>query len=139
MKAQRMMQDLQRTRAKVVLKEAMLDEWNARATSVSVRLDPNKVQGSGKRKGLDDLVVSIADLCAELEVDIFELRKKEKSAMDVLDAMKNPMHMKVLYHRYFFNQSYEKIADEIGYSKRQIERFHGDALAALNRQLEDKK
>ncbi len=62
---------------------------------------------------------------------IDELFDKWYESEKALAKMNSPLYEAVLCDRYINNKSWEMIADELHYSVRQVQRFHGDALIAL--------
>lgn len=57
------------------------------------------------------------------------------AALRKVESVDDPVHVAVLYRRYFEYQSWERIAVDLGYTYRHVIRKHNEALAALDRIL----
>lgn len=68
----------------------------------------------------------------ELEVqsvrDVVELEKKKTELVEEINKLSNPLHVRLLYLHYVKLMDWEKIAEEMGFTKRHIHRIHGNAL-----------
>ena len=103
------------------------------ASNISVLNEEDKVQTSGSKDRIGDMVSEIVDLEKEAKeyIDIYtDLRRK---IIMQIDAMPNENHYKVLFAKYIEEKTFEVIAEEMEYSWRQIIRIHGDALAEFER------
>ena len=56
----------------------------------------------------------------------------------IVYSLKKPIYIKVLHGRYFLGKSLEDIAEEVGYTYRNICYIHGDALQAVDAELKEK-
>lgn len=103
------------------------------ASNISVLNEADKVQTSGSKDRIGDMVSEIVDLEKEAKeyIDIYtDLRRK---IIVQIDAMPNENYYKVLFAKYIEEKTFEVIAEEMEYSWRQIIRIHGDALAEFER------
>ena len=94
----------------------------------AIRYDKDTVQSSPELDPMGEIYVQIEEKEKELADEL--LRRDEIVAR--ITAMQDPRHVDVLYARYVGDTphppTWEKIADMIGYSERQIRRLHGRAL-----------
>lgn len=98
----------------------------------------DKVQASSAKDKMAELVAEICDI---------KLRKElaKASAMilcaeieDVIDQVKDTDCSKVLYDRYILNWTFEEIARSKYTSERQVFRWHGEGLQAVEEILKNK-
>lgn len=105
------------------------------ACSISVSNDSDRVQTSTNKDPLGNAVSKIVDLENELNDCIDKFSNKRKMIIAQIDSMENEMHYQVLFSRYIERKTFEKIADDNGYSVRQIIRIHGDALVEFEKKI----
>lgn len=97
-------------------------------SSISISTDGERIMSSGSMDKMGDSVAKIVDLencVAETISRYTELRQK---IIAQIDSLKDYGHYSVLFSRYVLNNEFGKIADEMGYSERQVLRIHGSAL-----------
>ena len=119
----------------ITSKEELLQKWRTRATSVTVRLDPNKVKGGGSTSA-EDLLVAMADLEIELQEQIRESVEDEKQALVLIGKLEDERYREILLQRYFLGRTWREIAEAIGYDERHVTRLHGYALQELQKELD---
>lgn len=86
---------------------------------VQTTLDPDKFSGK---------VAKICEIEKKIDALIDEYVDKKQMIVSQIDSMENETYYDVLFSRYIEKKNFEKIADEMGYSWRQIIRLHGRAL-----------
>lgn len=101
------------------------------ATRVTVSVENERVQASGSKDRMADIVCAATDLEAELEKDINHLIKLRKEIMQEIDALENIDMIDLMYKRYFQCKKWELIAEELHMSYRNVIRLHGKALKKL--------
>ena len=98
------------------------------ACSISVSSDSDRVQTSSDQDPLGSAVAKIVDLENEVNDCIDHFSEKRRKIITQIDSIENHMQYQVLFSRYIERKTFEKIADDNGYSVRQILRIHGEAL-----------
>lgn len=102
-------------------------------SSVSISTDSERVMSSGSQDRMGDAVSKIVDLQNEVAEEIESYTRKRQEIISRIDMMQDINHHTILFERYVLNNSFEKIADNIGYSIRQIFRIHGEALSKFEK------
>lgn len=99
---------------------------------IAIRLNCNseteRVQTSGVKDRIGDIVSDIVDKEEELKAVMSEHIKRKTIIVKQIESITNNTYYKILNKRYIRFQGLQQIADEMGYSKRQIDRLHGKAL-----------
>lgn len=110
----------------IALLTAQIDELQQIQTSPTVLLD-------GMPKG--NKVSDLSSYMAKMDMLLRELEAEREIQMIVyaeicrkIKQMTNVVEKEILTRRYLLGQSWEKIANEMGYSHRQIFRLHCNAL-----------
>lgn len=114
--------------------EKMTATTEGEVVSRSRNLDPlgeaiaKKVE---KEKEIEQLKKEIK----QLEKDIEQLKSEHENRVahytSIIDNLRNPVFIKILYGKYFFGKSLRKIAKETNYSYRNIRYQHSNALKAV--------
>lgn len=104
----------------------------AKATGAqAVRTDLDRVQTSlgGKETAILD---ELADLDLRIEAKDRELRREKKKVLKIIDAADlRDRECEVMRLRYIYCLDWTDIADIMFWSKRQVQRIHGDALLKI--------
>lgn len=79
----------------------------------------------------EGLMVYMSDLEQELDSDRKELRELQEEIRAWADTL-SPAEKQVIMMRYIVCLSWNEIIDSMGYSPRQVFRFHGDAVRRLS-------
>ena len=103
------------------------------ACSISVSSDSDRVQTSSDQDPLGNAVAKIVDLENEVNDCIDQFSEKRRKIITQIDSIENQMQYQVLFSRYIERKTFEKIADDNGYSVRQILRIHGEALVQFEK------
>lgn len=103
------------------------------ACSISVSSDSDRVQTSSDQDPLGSAVAKIVDLENEVNDCIDQFSEKRKKIITQIDSIENQMQYQVLFSRYIERKTFDKIADDNGYSVRQILRIHGEALVQFEK------
>ena len=88
-----------------------------------------KVQGGPIKD--DSEVVNKMNKIIEMEKDLNELCNFQIKLSGAIDKLENTNERAVLRLRYILNQTWEEIAEKMGYSLRQVTRIHGEALKSF--------
>lgn len=139
MKAQDELQKILLDDAKINSKLEELARLKALATKVTAVMDSEVVSRTRNPDTMGDTVSRIIEAQDEINrlIDSYVDRKAYFSK--IIDGLNNPMQIRVLYGHYFFGKSFQQIADEIGYTRRNICYIHGDALLAVENALQKEK
>ena len=98
------------------------------ALNISVLNDEKNIKTSSGKDRIGDMIAKVVDMEREAQcyVDLYtDLRRK---VISQIDSMPKEKHYKVLFAKYIEDKTFDVIADEMGYSWRQIIRIHGEAL-----------
>ena len=121
-------------------KLADVDRLYARVTRITPTLKQDAVSGGrGGQDQLAETVAKLVDLKREINADVDRLVDLKREIAGTLERLKQPNHYRVLYDRYVLGMTWDDIAADMGYCKRNVQVIHGGALAALNRLLDEKK
>lgn len=88
----------------------------------------------------EDRMVEYADMSVIIDDMIKDLSKKQEKILKEIDKLENRIHKTILIERYMRSQSWEEIAEQLGYDKRHVTRLHGNALQEfyeLNKKVVD--
>ena len=137
MKAQDELEKILTDEALIESKLEELIRLDSLAKKMTAAMDGEIVSGS---KNLDPMGTVIANkemLFCEI-VRLQEANAKRKAYMTgIIDGLKKPVFIKILYGRYFNGKSLNMIADEEGYCYRNICYLHGNALQAVEKNMVD--
>lgn len=125
-------EDLNRARdlvAEIVRKSNRLAVMYARVTGGAIDYH-EKVQSSATNSQ-EGLMVYMSDLEQELDSDRKELRELQKEIRAWAETLPSA-EKQVVMMRYIVSLSWSEIIDNMGYSPRQVFRFHGDAVRRLS-------
>ena len=103
------------------------------ALNISVLNEADKVQTSGSKDRIGDMVSQMVYLEKEAQEYVRIYTDFRRTVIKQIDLMPKENHYKVLFARYIENKTFDVIADELGYSWRQIIRIHGAALAEFEK------
>ena len=119
-------------------RDALLDELdrlreaNQRATS---RLTAVRLGGTGGHASFADGAIRVVDAEGALNVVILRLDACIAERLDVIERLTDERQKLVLTYRYINGWDWEQIGTELRYDKRQVFRFHGEALAAVLKKM----
>lgn len=99
------------------------------ALNISVLNENEKVQTSGNKDRIGDMVSRMVDLEKEAQEYVKIYTSLRRNVVMQIDSMPKENHYKVLFAKYIEEKTFDAIADEMGYSWRHVIRIHGEALA----------
>ena len=84
---------------------------------------------------MGDTVAKIVEMQNEINrlIDLYADQKSYFSS--IIDELQKPEQISVLYGHYYHGKSFQKLADELGYSRRNICYIHGDALQEVEKKM----
>ena len=101
------------------------------ATKVTTTLKPDAAFGGGNQDKIGNAIAKIIDLQNEINADIDEYVDLKKEASRVIEQVENADQLDVLYKRYILFEGWELIAEETGFTLRNVYYIHGRALQAV--------
>ena len=114
--------------------EDTIRDLRERAESITINLDPNKVQSSSK---IHDPIAEAAASIADTERLLAEARAESELVMNRITqailTVSNDQLQTLLVLRYIKGLSWETIAEQMSYSVRQIYNLHGVALNMVDK------
>ena len=137
MKAQEELQQILLYDAKINSKLEELVRLKSLATKVTTAMEGEVVSRSRNPDTMGDTVVKIIEMQDEINrlIDVYVDKKNYFSK--IIDSLQKPLYITVLYGHYFHGKPFKKLADELGYTKRNICYIHGDALVAVEKIMQD--
>ena len=133
MTAKQYLQQIERLDKNIQNKLSEIYQLKTLATNVTVAMDGDRVQTSGDKDRTGKIVASLIDIEREAQGMIDEYLTKKKKIINQMDGLSKTSYYQVLYSKYVEYKTFNKIAEEMHYSWRQIIRIHGDALAEFGR------
>lgn len=133
MTAKQYLSQIERLNKMISNKLSEIYQVKSMASNISVLNEKDKVQTSGSKDRIGDMVSKMVDLEKEAQeyVNIYtDLRRK---VIMQIDSMQKENHYRVLFAKYIEDKTFDAIAEEMGYSWRQIIRIHGAALAEFEK------
>lgn len=112
-----------------------LDNLRAMTTKITATWKDDVVSGTGNQDKLGAAVAKIVDLQAEIDKDIDAYIDMKRKVWDLLNGIKNPEQLQILYKRYFKYEHWEQIACEMNMTYRNVCYIHGRALQAVSELL----
>lgn len=106
-----------------------------RAQATKVTTTYSDMPPGGESKDISDIMNDIFDLEGSYVFALGELTKLKREASAVIEKITDNRHRTVLRKRYLNSENWETIADETGYSLRQVYRLHGEALCAYEKKM----
>ncbi|MGM9683141.1 MAG: hypothetical protein ACI3XQ_06045 [Eubacteriales bacterium] len=89
--------------------------------------------GSGARDKIGNLTAKIVDLENELAEESAKLIESKSRAVNLIDKLDDQDQHLIAYKRYFEYKTWNKIAEEMKMSERNVLYVHGKALQALRK------
>ena len=102
------------------------------ATRITPTLKDVVVSGGGNHDKLADAAVKLADLEAEIDIDIDRYVNAKQEISSVLDEISDPDQLQVLHKRYVQYKTFEQIACDMNMTYRNVCYIHGKGLLAVS-------
>ena len=109
-------------------KLAEISQLRELAMSVSAVKNEERVQNTPNFDKIGTAYCKIEEMEEKLDKLIDEYVDKKNLIISQIDGIENETYYEILFARYIEKKTFEKIADEMAYSWRQIIRLHGGAL-----------
>ena len=101
--------------------------------SISAITNGEKVQTSLSPDKIGSSIAKIDEMERNIDSMIDEYVDKKNLIISQIDSIGNETYYNILFAKYVERKTFEKIADEMTYSWRQIVRLHGRALQEFER------
>ena len=108
--------------------EAETEELETIALSITVSTDGERVQSSGSKDRMGELIAKICDMKIELMNKRSQALDKLREVGWVIRQVDNKNYRQLLHRRYIEGNTWERIAVEMEMNYRWILRMHGKAL-----------
>jgi hypothetical protein len=105
-----------------------LAQYKELAYGLSSITNEERVQTSPDFDKMSGKIAKILEMESKIDSLIDEYVEKKNLIVSQIDSMENETYYEILFARYIEKKTFEKIADEMSYSWRQIIRLHGRAL-----------
>ena len=115
-----------RINLEIETKKEVLEELKSNLDGLQAIKLTEKVQGGPIKD--DSGIVNKMNKIVEMEKDLNELCNFQIKLSQTIDKMENTNERAVLRLRYILNQTWEEIAEKMGYTLRQIHRIHENAI-----------
>ena len=109
-------------------KLAEISQLRELAMSVSAVKNEERVQNTPNFDKIGTAYCKIEEMEEKLDKLIDEYVDKKNLIISQIDKIENETYYEILFARYIEKKTFEKIADEMTYSWRQVIRLHGRAL-----------
>lgn len=109
-------------------KLAEISQLRELAMSVSAVTNEERVQTTPNFDNIGTAYCKIAEMEEKLDKLIDEFVNKKNLIISQIDGIENETYYEILFARYIEKKTFEKIADEMTYSFRNVTRLHGRAL-----------
>ena len=109
-------------------KLAEISQLRELAMSVSAVKNEERVQTTPNFDKIGAAYCKIEEMEEKLDKLIDEFVDKKNLIISQIDKIENETYYEILFARYIEKKTFEKIADELTYSWRQVIRLHGRAL-----------
>lgn len=133
MTAKQYLSQISRLNKMIANKLSEIYQLKSMALNIGVLNEEDKVQTSGSKDRIGDMVSRMVDLEKEAQEYVNTYTDLRRKTITQIDHMPNENHYKVLFAKYIENKTFDVIAEEMGYSWRQIIRIHGAALAEFEK------
>ena len=105
-----------------------LSQYRDLIYGLSAVVNEERVQKSPDFDKMTGKVAKVLKIESKIDELIDEYVDKKNLIISQIDSMENETYYEILFARYIEKKTFEKIADEMMYSWRQIIRLHGKAL-----------
>ena len=122
------LQQISRLDRMIQNKLAEISQLRELAMSVSAVKNEERVQTTPNFDKIGTAYCKIEEMEEKLDKLIDEFVDKKNLIISQIDKIENETYYEILFARYIEKKTFEKIADEMTYSWRQVIRLHGRAL-----------
>lgn len=123
--------------AKVEGKCESLIRLNSLAEKVTAAMNGETVSGSKNPDKMGNNLVNKEKLKHELQIVKDEYERHRAFMSNIVDRLKNPVSIKILYGLYFNGKELKEVANEIGYSYRHTQDLRDVAVQDIQKILDE--
>lgn len=105
-----------------------ISDMRAMATNVSIATDEIKTSKTNAKVDFTSTVDKIIDYSMEVDKEIDKLVDLKSKLMREIDLLDDNLYKTILIKRYINGETLCKIAEDLNYSTRHMNRLHGRAL-----------
>lgn len=116
----------------IKIKLEKIEETRELGLRVNCVLRPDKVQGGRRVNIVEETALKVVELINQLEKQVDEYRELQKNVISLINCVTDDTQRKVLELRYIHFMKWEKIANLLGYDRRQITRIHSKGLSEIS-------
>ncbi len=116
----------------IKIKLEKIEETRELGLRVNCVLSPDKVQGGRRVNIVEETALKVVELINQLEKQVDEYRELQKNVISLINCVTDDTQRKVLELRYIHFMKWEKIANLLGYDRRQITRIHSKGLSEIS-------
>ena len=131
------LQQISRLDRMIQNKLAEISQLRELAMSVSAVKNEERVQTTPNFDKIGTAYCKIEEMEEKLDKLIDEFVDKRNLIISQIDKIENETYYEILFARYIEKKTFEKIADEMTYSWRQVIRLHGRALQEFEKMYGD--
>jgi len=102
-----------------------------------IRYDRDRVQTSVRPDQMGDMLARVDQKEEEINRKIDELTDFRLKAIGMINSLGDDRYVSILYKRYVNYETWEKIADDLGYTDRHALRLHGEALDEFSKKYSE--
>ena len=110
---------------------ARAEKYREMATRATGRTDAMRLSGTPGRSKVEQYVLEMVDVHAELEKEISQLMQYTREAEKLIATLRDERYRSVLQLRYLCGYDWQEIADRLHFSLRWTHKLHGEALQEL--------
>lgn len=122
------LQQISRIDRKINNKLSEISQYRQLAYSIAGVENKERVQTTPNFDKIGTLIAKLDEMEKNLDKLVDEYIEKKNYIISQIDNMEDEIYYEILFARYIEKKTFEKIADEMKYSWRQIIRLHGRAL-----------
>lgn len=122
---------------KIASKKCQIANLQDAATNCTPNLTGMPHSPSGPRSPMEEAVIRLIDLKAELEDELARLLRLRVDAQRIIRQVSNPEYQLLLEKRYLCYESWEDIAVDMSWSISWTMKLHRKALRAVDAVLEE--
>ena len=116
-------------------KQSEIEELESLLGNKAVQLKKDKVLSSNIGGVEPDIIAKIVDLKNEVEELYKQYDLLIKENKEVIESITDPIYRSIIYRRFCGYKKFWDIAQEIGYSERQVYRKYNDALVWIENNI----
>ena len=128
MDAKRYLKQVEMLDAKIKNKMIERQQWENMAIGLSISVDGNRVQSTGKKEKMAKSVERCVDIEAEIEILVEELVKAKQDVIATIEKLESPTEYNILHKRYIQFIDLKDIAEIYDREYTWVTTTHGRAL-----------